>query len=114
MDERPTLVKIVLNYNFLSNALIDNGCQFNTAISEEVFTKLNLPLIPIPKREVRGASEAMTGTFILGVTYVDVEIQGFVLMTYFYVVSMLEHPVILGKPWMTHNKAYPIPHIKIV
>ncbi|KAI0994476.1 hypothetical protein K3495_g13705 [Podosphaera aphanis] len=32
---------------------------------------------------------------------------------YFYVVPMLEHPVILGKPWMIHNKAYPVPHLNI-
>ncbi|RKF77959.1 hypothetical protein GcM1_215048 [Golovinomyces cichoracearum] len=56
----------------------------------------------------------MTGTSIRGVTYADVEINGFTQKMYFYVIPMLEHPVILGKPWMIHNRAYPILHLKVV
>ncbi|CAJ2651960.1 unnamed protein product [Trifolium pratense] len=56
----------------------------------------------------------MTGAFIQGVTYANVEIRGYSQTIYFYVVPMLEHPVILGEPWMRHNKAYPIPHLNII
>ncbi|KAI1006940.1 hypothetical protein K3495_g1279 [Podosphaera aphanis] len=56
----------------------------------------------------------MTGVFIQGVTYAEVEISGFKQVLYFYVVPMLEHPIILGKPWMIHNEAYPVPHLNIV
>ncbi|KAI0995327.1 hypothetical protein K3495_g12855 [Podosphaera aphanis] len=114
MDEGPTLVRIILNKISLSHALIDNGCQCYAAISEAIYNELNLPLISIPRREIRGASGAMTGAFIQGVTYADVEINGYSQLMYFYVVPLLEHPVILGKPWMIHNKAYPIPHLSIV
>ncbi|KAI1005955.1 hypothetical protein K3495_g2267 [Podosphaera aphanis] len=113
MDEGPTLIRIVLNKSSLAHALIDNGCQSYAAIGEAIFKELNLPLIPIPRREVRGASGAMTGAFIQEVTYADVEINGYTQLIYFYVVPVLKHPIILGKPWMTLNKAYPIPHLSI-
>lgn len=100
MDDRPMLINITLNKTFLSHALIDNGCQCYAAISETLFVDLDLPLIRIPKREVRGASGAMTGAFIQGVSYAEVDIEGYSQIIYFYVVPMLEHPVILGKPWM--------------
>ena len=114
MNDEPTLLRIIINKNFLTHALIDNGCQCYAAISETLFEELNLPVIPIPKREIRGASGAMTGAFIQGVTYAEIEIGGYLQTMYFYVVPMLEHPIILGKPWMTQNEAYPIPHLKIV
>ncbi|KAI0997859.1 hypothetical protein K3495_g10330 [Podosphaera aphanis] len=76
MDEGPTLIRIILNKSSLAHALIDNGCQSYAAIGEAIFKELNLPLIPIPRREVRGASGAMTGAFIQEVTYAEVEING--------------------------------------
>ncbi|KAI0999983.1 hypothetical protein K3495_g8215 [Podosphaera aphanis] len=114
MNEGPTLLRLIINKFSLSHALIDNGCQCYAAISESLFEELKLPLIQIPRREVRGASGAMTGVFIQGVTYAEVEISGFKQVIYFYVVPMLEHPIILGKPWMIHNEAYPVPHLNIV
>ncbi|RKF83313.1 hypothetical protein GcM1_160001 [Golovinomyces cichoracearum] len=114
MDDEPTLINVVLNKFYLSHPLVDNGCQCYAAVSENVYQDLNLPLIHISQREVRDASGAMIGAFIRGVTYADVEINGFTQKMYFYVVPMLEHPVILGKPWMIYNKAYPIPHLNDV
>lgn len=105
-------INITPNKIFLSYALTDNGCQCYVAISETLFVGLDLPLIKIPKREVRGALGAMTEAFILGVSNAEVGVEGYFQIIYFYVAPMLEHSVILGKPWMLHNKAYPIPHLK--
>lgn len=108
------LVCLIINKILLSHALIDNGCQCYAAICEDITKDLKLPIIPIPRREVRGASGVMTGAFIDKVTYAEVEISGYSQLIYFYVVPMLEHPVILGEPWMRHNRAYPIPHLNII
>lgn len=114
MEGKPTLVNLVINKIHISHALIDNGFQCYAAISENISDDINLRIIPISRREFRGASGAMIGAFIRGVTYANVEIRGHSQTFYFYVVSMLEHPVILGEPWMRHNKAYPIPYLNII
>lgn len=52
MDGKPTLVNIVINEIHISHVLIDNGCQCYAAISENISNDLNLPIIPISRREV--------------------------------------------------------------
>jgi predicted aspartyl protease len=103
MDGSPTVIKACINGIHLTQALVDLGCDCYAAIDEELFQKLNLPLIEIGDRRLKGASGAMGNSLISGVTYAMLEIHGYTQLVYFYVVPMLDSPIILGKPWMKHN-----------
>jgi predicted aspartyl protease len=93
---------------------VDSGAQCYAAISETLHRELNLPLIPIPDRMIGGPTSTTGGVMIQGVTYAVMEIQGFQQLVYFYVVPLLQHPIILGRPWEVHNQVEDRPHENIV
>jgi len=93
---------------------VDSGAQCYAAISETLHRELNLPLIPIPDRMIGGPTSTTGGVMIQGVTYAVMEIQGFQQLVYFYVVPLLQHPIILGRPWEVHNQVEDRPHENVI
>jgi transposase InsO family protein len=99
MDCEPFLVDLMFNKTTFAEALIDSGCLCYAAIDQKLCNQLKLPRIPIAPRHLQQAA-AISKESIRWITYADVDIAGHRRKLYFYVVSNLSHPVILGLPWM--------------
>ena len=56
MEGESPRLEVVINGVYLTDALLDTGASCYAAISEDLFQTLQLPLIPITKRKVKGAS----------------------------------------------------------
>jgi hypothetical protein len=67
MDGESTFLRVVINGNHLTHALVDSGAQCYAAINETLHRELNLPLIPIPDRMIGGPTSTTGGVMIQGV-----------------------------------------------
>ncbi|KAM7182715.1 hypothetical protein V8F20_012851, partial [Naviculisporaceae sp. PSN 640] len=110
METDPTTISVIINDNVFF-PLVDEGCLCYAAISEELVEELRLPVVGIAPREVTGASSAMGSTEVQGIATFIMDVQGFAQPVCAYVVPMLSPQIILGKPWLEHNKAYSVPHM---
>jgi len=103
MDGKPVFTDVILNGTSSVSALIDEGCQCYAAIHGDLVKQLGLQLVDDAPRRMRGATEAMKDSRILGVVGLRVGIGGFHQTVYAYVVPKLSFPLILGNPWKSHN-----------
>ncbi len=101
--ESPQL-ELLVNGSHFTVALADTGSECYASISKDLYLKLRLPHLPITPRRLRGASGEMKTEKIECVTYASVDLDGFAQMMYMYVVPDLAFPIILGDPWMRHNR----------
>jgi len=100
---------VVLQNNFGTSALIDEGCQCYAAINGDLAKGLGLSFVSTEVRQVKGASTSMGGSGIEGVVAFRMEIRGFQQIVYAYVVPNLAFPLILGNPWKAHNQVRTAP-----
>lgn len=103
-DGPPFVVNAQIDRLSFANALVDSGCLSYAIISEQFAKKHNLERISIPARPMEGydGNEQQ----ILEVARFALDIGGnYQPCIYAYVVTrMAEHDMILGLPWMTHQK----------
>ena len=93
---------VVLQNNFGTSALIDEGCQCYAAINGNLAKGLGLSFVSRENREAKGAT-SMKGSKIEGVVAFRMDVEGFRQKVYAYVVPNLAFPLILGNPWKAHN-----------
>jgi gag-polyprotein putative aspartyl protease len=89
--------------------LVDSGAS-KSCLSEAFFKSMRVTLQPIDKRYGNEPThlviaDSQHSLLIIGTTYVNVKISGYVIHTNFYVVRDLSQPVILGMNFLSQTNA---------
>ena len=77
----------------------------HSAFNGALVRRLKLPRIPIKERALQLAEGDQEEKKIRSITYVDLDVDGHKERIFGYVIEKLAYPMILGDPWLHHNKA---------
>lgn len=103
MDSQPFYVNIGINREYYSTAHVDSGCLCYGTVNEALVRKARLPRIPITPRTLDEVSTSLPGA-IRGVTYADIDIDGYRKKRFFfYVIPEQKDEVLLGRTWMNRE-----------
>ncbi|PWI63899.1 hypothetical protein PCL_04752, partial [Purpureocillium lilacinum] len=83
MDSQPFYVNIGVNREYYSIAHVDSGCLCYGTVNEALVRKARLPRIPITPRTLDEVSTSLPGA-IRGVTYADIDIDGYRKKRFFF------------------------------
>ena len=104
--DRPLfLVDILLNSKTFEKALINNGCLCYSAFNGAMVQRLKLLHIPIKEQALQLIERDQEEKKIRSITYVDLDVDGHKERVFGYVIEKLAYPMILGDPWLHHNRA---------
>jgi hypothetical protein len=106
MEDNPFKVSSIFNDTISIPVLIDSGCLSYGVMDSRFAAKHQFPRIPCGPYALQSVERVSPGA-ITEAAYVKIDIGGRVMeKAYFYIVPKIEeYPVILGKPWLRHEKA---------
>jgi RNase H-like domain found in reverse transcriptase/Reverse transcriptase (RNA-dependent DNA polymerase)/Integrase zinc binding domain/Chromo (CHRromatin Organisation MOdifier) domain len=106
MEDNPFEVSSIFNDTISIPVLIDSGCLSYGVMDSRFAAKHQFPRIPCGPYALQSVERVSPGA-ITEAAYVKIDIGGRVMeKAYFYIVPKIEeYPVILGKPWLRHEKA---------
>ncbi|KAI1005387.1 hypothetical protein K3495_g2828 [Podosphaera aphanis] len=100
----PVLIDTLINSTAVP-ALVDLGCTIYSVFSNKLVTRLNLPRIKVPPKELRLAKDSDTTSKIMvdEICCAEIDLDGRSGTICGYIVEGLAHDLILGEPWMRYN-----------
>ncbi|KAI0993167.1 hypothetical protein K3495_g15017, partial [Podosphaera aphanis] len=100
----PVFIDTLINSTAVP-ALVDLGCTIYSVFSNKLVTRLNLPRIKVPPKELRLAKDSDTTSKIMvdEICCAEIDLDGKSGTICGYIVEGLAHDLILGEPWMRYN-----------
>lgn len=95
----------IINDYATALSLLDQGSQSYCLINERLAKKLCLPVIDVSYRKVTGAQGSLENKGISWATKFSLDIGGYKVSAFAYVVPNLVEDLILGRPFLTHEHA---------